>query len=95
MNEVKKPPALNIYSECCEMLCELEAEEAGHVIIAICEYFLDCVVPENLSKVEMLTFKSLKNGVDRSVQSYQDSCAKKQQAALNMWNNRRENVSNY
>jgi|GEM_PF-5294033 len=94
MNEVKKPPALNIYSECCEMLCELEAEEAGHVIIAICEYFLDGVVPENLSKVEMLTFKSLKNGVDRSVQSYQNSCSKKQQAALDMWENRRK-VSGY
>lgn len=94
MSEEKKPPALNIYTECCEMLCELEAEEAGHVIIAICEYFLNGVVPENLSKVEMLTFKSLKNGVDRSVQSYQDTCAKKQQGALKMWENRR-NVSGY
>lgn len=73
LQEVKqqKPPALNIFADMCITLLRLTDDELAHVMHATLEYFTAGVMPENLSRAEFLTFETVKNGIDRSTETYQ------------------------
>lgn len=83
--EMKRPPAMNIYGESCELLLQLEPIEAGNTIIAAISYYLYGEIPQTLSKAESLAFSCLRAGIERSAKTYTDLCAKKQAAALKRW----------
>lgn len=86
-NDRKIPPALNIYTDGCELLFQLEPVEIGNVIKAAIIYYFTGELPENLSRPEALVFTTLKGGIDRSFKSYSDRCAKNKDAAEKRWNN--------
>lgn len=81
MNELKKPPALNIFRETAELLPELEDAELGRVMRAALLYYLHDEKPKDLSKVENLAFSGLKSGIDRSAETYRRRCEQNRRAA--------------
>lgn len=72
----KIPPALNLYSEACDVLAELEPDEAGRVIQAGIAYYRDGVFPDDLSKIEHLAFALVRNGIDYAQSTYEERCRK-------------------
>ena len=75
-NERKIPPALNLYSEACEVLRELDPVEAGNVMLAAIDYYFDGVLPDDLDRVEAMVFSVVRKGIDYSFQTYRERCRK-------------------
>lgn len=82
----KIPPALNLYSEACDVLTELEADEAGKVIQAGIAYYRDGVFPDDLSKIESLAFALVRNGIDYAQSTYEERCRKNAENAKSRYN---------
>ena len=85
MVERKLPPAMNLYKESCELLLELEPEEAGKVIQAAILYFFDGEVPDDLEKVEYMVFRVIRQGVDYSAETWRQRCEKNRENANQRW----------
>ena len=65
----KRPQYFGFFLEACESLSLLEDAEAGHVIKAIADYFIDGETPEglpNFTKNERRTYNRIKRKVDES-----------------------------
>lgn len=89
--EMQKPPALNIYSDMVDTLLRLTDEELAHTMRATLEYFSAGVMPENLDRVEYLTFEGVRNGIDRSFETYRERQRQRTLAAVKRWQNSKDN----
>lgn len=66
----KRPQYFSFFLEACESLSLLEDAEAGHVIKAIADYFIDGETPEglpNFTKNERRTYNRIKRKVDEKL----------------------------
>ncbi len=82
-NEGKRPPALNLYSEACSIIQELEPIEAGNVILAAISYYENGELPGDLSKTERLAFADTRKGIDYARWTYEERCRKNAENARN------------
>ena len=89
--ETQKQPALNIYEDMCDTLLRLTDAELSHVVRAALEYYTNGVMPENLDRAEYLTFEGLRNGIDRSFETYRERQRQRTLAAIKRWEAQNDN----
>ena len=83
--ELIRPPALNIYQDLHAMLYRLTDQELAHVIRAALEYFQLGDVKQQLDRAEQLIFESVRSGIDRSCETWKDTCEQRRNAANKRW----------
>lgn len=81
----KIPPSLNIYPDACEIMQELEPEEAGRIIQAVIAYYQSGELPKDLNRVENMAFSVCKRGVDYSAETWRKRCEKNRENAARRW----------
>ena len=85
MADIKRQ-ALQIHEEVAELFAEMDNNEAGLMIKALCMYHFHND-PEWLKEKSLrLTFKLLRGRVDRDAAAYADKCAKNRDNIAKRWN---------
>lgn len=84
----KRPQYFSLFLESCEILSLLSNEQAGRVIHAIADYFIDGNETDNseFGKEEMRVYNRIKRGIDDSCKLWYSRVKGGQMTAEKRWN---------